>query len=195
MPVLVRDLILQHLNIKVIDESEETVHVSVGGGRYRLLRNNLYIDVPDFLNGKMNERLTVSRWRPAFQNEFMARLKWCMEPYERINRNPVAVVNGLSDKSPMFIKALPGQELVCDALGSYDPDGDELSFNWFFYYEIYFPGCVELIVSSDGTTSTVTAPEATGDKNLHLILEVTVNCTLSLTSYRRIVINFSESNK
>lgn len=161
------------------------------GGRYRLLRNNLYIDVPDFLDGKLNERHTVSRWRPAFQRDFMARLKWCAEPYENVNRNPIAVVNGLADTSPLFVKALPGQKLVFDASGSYDPDGDELSFNWFFYYEIYFPGCVDLNVSSDGSICTVIAPEETGDENLHLILEVTDNGTPSLTSYKRIVINVS----
>jgi hypothetical protein len=165
------------------------------GGRYRLLRNNLYIDVPDFLNGRMNERHTIARWRPAFQNDFMARVKWCVEPYGKVNRNPVAVVNGLEEKSPILINAWPGQELVFNASGSYDPDGDELTFNWFFYYEIYFPGCVELTVSSDGTTCTVITSETTVDENLHLILEATDNGTPSLTSYKRIIINVSESNK
>lgn len=122
----------------------------------------------------------------------MARIKWCLEPYGNVNRNPVAVVNGLPDTTPVFINAKPGQELVFDASKSFDPDGDELSFNWFFYYEIYFPGCVELSVSSDGNICTVKAPEATGDENLHLILEITDHGIPTLTSYRRIVINVSE---
>jgi len=125
----------------------------------------------------------------------MARVKWCVEPYGKVNRNPVAVVNGLEEKSPILINAWPGQELVFNASGSYDPDGDELTFNWFFYYEIYFPGCVELTVSSDGTTCTVITSETTVDENLHLILEATDNGTPSLTSYKRIIINVSESNK
>lgn len=165
------------------------------GGRYRQLRNNLYIDVPDFLNGEMNERHTIARWRPAFQRDFIARLKWCVEPYEKANHNPVAVVNGLSGPSPLFIETVPGQELDFDASGSHDPDGDKLSFNWFFYYETYYSGCVDFHVSSDGSICTVTAPGETGNRNLHLILELTDKGTPSLTSYKRIVINVSNISR
>ncbi len=95
----------------------------------------------------------------------------------------------------MYVKALPVQELVFNASGSYDPDGDELSFDWFFYYEIYFPGYVDIDVSSDGSVCTVIAPGQTGDANLHLILEISDNGNPSLTSYKRIVINVSEGNR
>lgn len=59
------------------------------GGRFRRLSNNLYIDGQDFLDGTLNERHTVSRWRPAFQRDFMARLDWCVESYDDANHNPV----------------------------------------------------------------------------------------------------------
>jgi hypothetical protein len=102
------------------------------GGRFRLLSGRLYIDAPDFLYGTLNERHSVSRWRPAFQRDFMARVKWCVEPYENANHNPVAIVNGSEGQQPLPVTAGVGDELVFDASASYDPDGDQISFNWFF---------------------------------------------------------------
>ena len=41
-----------------------------------------------------NEYCTVFRWREAFQNDFAARMDWCVQPYTEANHHPVAVVNG-----------------------------------------------------------------------------------------------------
>lgn len=161
------------------------------GGRYRLLSNKLYIDVPDFLDGTMNERHTVSRWRPAFQRDFMARVKWCVESYDNANHNPVVVVNGSNDHLPLFVNGSVGDELVFDASASYDPDGDRLTFNWFFYYEINYPGCVNMTVSPDSSRCTIRVPPIQGNEGLHLILEITDSGTPSLSSYKRIIINAS----
>jgi hypothetical protein len=159
------------------------------GGRYRLLSDRLYIDAPDFLNGTMNERHSVSRWRPAFQRDFMARVKWCVEPFENANHNPVAIVNESAGHQPLLVTAGVGDELVFDASESYDPDGDQITFNWFFYYEINFPGLVDIAVSADGSKCTVIVHEFQGYEGLHLILEITDSGSPSLSSYKRIIIN------
>jgi hypothetical protein len=159
------------------------------GGRFRHLNHNLYIDAQDFLNGTLNERHTVSRWRPAFQNDFMARVKWCVEPYEKANHNPVAVVNGSSDRLPLMVSAKPGEKLLFDASGSHDPDGNSLSYHWFFYNEVGYPEGTELKQLSSGKKCRIALPRHLSGRNIHLILEVKDNGSPSLSSYKRVIIN------
>lgn len=163
------------------------------GGRFRHLRNSLYIDVPDFLNGKLNERHTVARWRPAFQNDFMARVKWAIEPYENANHNPHIVLNGLSDKQPLFLSKSTGDVVELDASSSQDPDGDDLHFDWFVYEEIYKPKTPILLEMEAGKEKVrLKVPDLHNGESIHIILEVTDNGTPALTSYRRIVISYDK---
>jgi hypothetical protein len=37
---------------------------------------------------------TVARWRNAYQNDFAARMQWCILPYSHTNHNPIAIVGG-----------------------------------------------------------------------------------------------------
>ena len=158
------------------------------GGRFRLLNNNLYIDAQDFLDGKLNERHGVARWRPAFQRDFMARVKWCTKPFENANHNPVIVVNGQSGYEPLFLEAKPDSKLLFDAAESHDPDGDQLTYNWFVYYEIY-PVIPKLKISSGGKKCSFIMPKVKSGEAIHLILEVSDNGIPSLTTYKRIVVN------
>jgi hypothetical protein len=159
------------------------------GGRFRHLNHSLYIDAQDFLNGTLNERHTVSRWRPAFQNDFMARVKWCVEPYDKANHNPVAVVNGSSDRLPLVVNAKPGERLLFDASQSNDPDGNSLSWHWFFYDEVSNSECTELKLLSGGKRCRVTLPRHLSGRSIHLILEVKDNGSPVLSSYKRVIIN------
>src|SRR5207249_4583315 len=50
------------------------------GGRFQKEKGGLYRDAADSVAGVTNARLTVSRWRPAFQADFSARAAWCVKP-------------------------------------------------------------------------------------------------------------------
>ncbi|MCM2370148.1 DUF1593 domain-containing protein [Aporhodopirellula aestuarii] len=63
-------------------------------------------------NGKTygNEFCTIFRWREAFQNDFAARMDWCVKPYDQANHNPVAIVNGDKTRGLIEVKASAGTE-------------------------------------------------------------------------------------
>ncbi len=159
------------------------------GGRYRILDNGIIIDVPDFLDGKMNERHSVSRWRPAFQRDFMARVRWGISSYEDANHPPLVKLAGHPDHLPIFIKEAENNTVVLDASSTEDPDGDHLSFRWWVYEEIYKPKKpVEFDLLENGRKVSFTMPNLRNNAQLHLILEVTDDGEPSLTRYRRIVL-------
>ena len=103
------------------------------------------------------------------------------------NLNPVAVINGTQDLKPMQVKSRSGKELSFDASGSYDPDGDAISFNWWFQE---FPGesTYPVISTPESDNVTVTIPEGSKGKRFHLICEIHDNGPFNLTAYRRIII-------
>jgi hypothetical protein len=78
---------------------------------------------------------TIWRWREAFQHDFAARMEWTTKPVEAANHNPRVVLNGDAGRAPLVIEVVVGTPVVLDAAGTDDPDGDRLSFRWFFYPE------------------------------------------------------------
>ncbi len=160
------------------------------GGRYRLLKGELYIDAPDYLEGTLNERHSVARWRTAFQSDFMARVQWAQLPFEQANHNPVAVVNGIMAMTPLSISAKPGERVLLDASKSSDPDGQELAFHWWVYEEIYRPAQPLLFQYAENKSKIAfEMPVVAPGKAIHLILEVSDRGQPALTGYKRIIIN------
>jgi hypothetical protein len=84
---------------------------------------------------RTSDQATIWRWRKAFQHDFAARMDWTVEDPAGANHNPVAIVNGRPGKAPLVIDTEAGQPVTLDASASTDPDGDRLSFRWFFYPE------------------------------------------------------------
>ena len=82
-----------------------------------------------------SDQATIWRWRKAFQHDFAARMDWTLKEFAEANHNPLVVVNGDTTKDPIFIKSKVGVSVSLSAKGSSDPDGDKITYNWFYYEE------------------------------------------------------------
>jgi len=141
---------------------------------------------------------TIWRWREAYQNDFAARMDWTIKPYEKANHPPMVKLD-----HPAVIKAKPGERVNLSALGSTDPDGDPLSYEWFCYEEAGTrrmsnsrTGIKHDIIGFDQPkawlkvkTSRVMAP---GTGTMHIILAVTDHGSPRLTRYKRVIISVEE---
>ena len=137
---------------------------------------------------------TIWRWREAYQNDFAARMDWTVKPYNGANHPPVPK---LAHAAELTVKR--GARVELSAEGSTDPDGDVLSYHWFYYLEAgTFPtsasrsgqpleirGFDQQKASFTVPTSRVMAP---GTGTMHIILAVTDQGTPRLTRYQRVIV-------
>lgn len=162
------------------------------GGRFKAL-SGYFNDTEDKIGDVSSARATVWRWRPHFQNDFQARMDWCIKSYEEANHNPVAVINEDNSKAVLEISASPGDTVPLNANGSKDPDGDILSYNWYVYEGAGTYKKPVLIAKANEQEATLTIPEdASTGETVHVILEVTDDGDPVLYSYRRIIITVNE---
>lgn len=123
------------------------------------------------------------RWVPAAQNDFAARLDWCVKDFENANHPPTAKVKGELNRN-----VKPGETVSLTATVS-DPDGDELTGRWWQYSEADSAKARVTIANSDSAaTASFIAPKEPG-KRVQIILEVTDNGVPPLVGYRRIICN------
>ncbi|MBM4027679.1 MAG: DUF1593 domain-containing protein [Planctomycetes bacterium] len=159
------------------------------GGRFSLARDRLYRDAGDRVGDVTDARATVWRWRPAFQADFQARMDWCLKPVAQANHPPTPVLNGDRTRNVLEYEIKAGEALRLSAAGSFDPDGDRLSFRWFIYPEAGSYGHAVPIDNPIAATVSLTVPADAADKTIHLVLEVTDNGAPPLTRYRRAVVH------
>lgn len=129
---------------------------------------------------------TLWRWREDFQNDFAARMDWCVMSYEEANHPPVAVVNG-----PEQFTVKSGEIFKLDADGTYDPDVDGLSYLWFQYPEAgTYPQIVSFGSLADNlyNVHTIVAPKVSSPQTAHFILKVTDKGTPALSRYKRVIV-------
>jgi len=144
-------------------------------------------------NWHTSNKATIWRWRSAFQNDFAARMDWTIKSYAEANHPPVPKLG-----HPAVLSARPGERVVLSAEGSYDPDGDELSYHWFYYGEAGTfttatarTGNPVVLHDADQQQAWFTVPTErvfrTG--TMHIILVVTDSGTPALTRYKRVIVN------
>jgi hypothetical protein len=129
------------------------------------------------------------RWVPDATNSFINRLLWSVKEPGEVNREPVAVLNGDKSNRMLTLSGKPGEKIKLDASRSFDPDGDQISFNWFRYEEADSYEGEFVIENPAEAAQTITLPTDLGTNDLHIVLEVRDNGIPELVSYRRLIIN------
>jgi hypothetical protein len=77
----------------------------------------------DAWNGSSHRDNTLARWAAAIQNDFKARLDWCVTDYAQANHPPNPRVKGTLNRT-----AKTGEKVWLDATDSSDPDNNPLRF-------------------------------------------------------------------
>jgi hypothetical protein len=141
-------------------------------------------------NWHSGNKVTIWRWRSAYQNDFAARMDWTIKPRTEANHPPVAKL-----KHGNRLKAKSGERVSLSAEGSTDPDGNPLSYSWIHYAE---PGTLVIsnsrsgapvnIEGADRMNASLIAPKVTRPETMHVVLAVTDAGTPPLTRYQRVII-------
>lgn len=135
--------------------------------------------------GYKSIQATIWRWRQEYQNDFAARMLWTTKSYAECNHPPVPKL-----AHPDHFTVKSGQEFHLSARGTYDPDGDSMSYRWIQYPEAgTYKGLVSFApYSSNLYDLPVTAPQVTSPQTIHFILKVTDKGTPALTRYKRVIV-------
>jgi hypothetical protein len=142
---------------------------------------NLLTDKTLADNGDRNKMYW--RWIPAAQNDFAARLDWCVKEFKDANHAPVAKVQGA-----LKCDVKPGETVNLAATAT-DPDGNQLTSKWWQYAEAD-SAVATVNIANRGSLdkASFVAPNEPG-KQVHIILEVTDNGRPALTGYQRVICN------
>lgn len=144
-------------------------------------------------NWHTSNHATIWRFRQAFQNDFSARMDWTIKEVDQANHPPIARLN-----HPNNFSAKRGERISLSAKGSFDPDGDSLSYQWFYY-----PEAGSFTVSNPITAESIMIYNADQEEawfriptenvfrtgTIHIILAVTDQGTPPLTRYQRVIID------
>ncbi len=142
----------------------------------------------DAWQGTTNRDNTLRRWAVHMQDDFKARLDWCVKPFDKANHPPQVMLNGARAMTPLRMDVEAGADIHFEAAGSTDPDGNALTFEWSVYSE---PGTYRgpLALQSTNTLATLRVPRGAAGRTIHVLLAVTDNGQPSLTRYGRVVLS------
>jgi hypothetical protein len=135
-----------------------------------------------------SDQATIWRWREQYQNDFAARMNWCIATdYTNANHNPIAVLNGDHTKNVLAISTTNGATITLSAEGTGDPDGNLLRARWWIYPEA---GNISgaMLTAAEGLKTEIHLAQIKLTGKLHVILQVEDDGVPHLFAYRRAII-------
>jgi hypothetical protein len=131
---------------------------------------------------------SLKRWAAHLQNDFKARLDWCVTPREKANHAPIPHCQGDATGKILHVNAAAGAGLRLTAAGTSDPDGNRLRYRWYVYREAGSYAGAVLLRDDTSPQAALDIPANAVGRTIHVILEVTDDGDPTLTRYRRIVV-------
>lgn len=164
------------------------------GGRFEKAKRNHYVDTRDRhwiadADDATRVKWTVARWREAYQNDFAARMDWCVAAREAANHSPSITVNDDATLGTVYLDArseMPTQlEITC-----VDEDGDAVVLDAWVYGEVTGVESSDLKIGilDSGDIEIIPGSVAAGNV-YHVILQCRDSGIPALTCYRRIVLD------
>ena len=115
-------------------------------------------------------------------------MNWTVKGYKEANHPPVPKLG-----HPDTLTVKSGTIFSLNAAGTFDPDGDGLSYYWFQYIEAgTYKSKVSFAPFSPNlyNVHTIKAPAVTSPQTAHFILKVTDKGAPALTRYKRVIVRF-----
>jgi hypothetical protein len=128
------------------------------------------------------------RWIIPTQNDWEARMDWGMaSSFGGANHAPVAGLAGDYAIVPGGFgqSVAPGETVTLSGTAT-DPDGNNLSYRWWQYYEVDSVSAQVSINNSTSSNADFVVPDESGEQ-IHIILEVTDDGSPPLVGYQRII--------
>jgi hypothetical protein len=156
-------------------------------GRYALnpaFPEKLYFHATaaDAWKGTTHRDNSLARFAEDIQNDFRARMEWCVKPWAGANHPPK--VAGPNIGKNYVVK--PGDTVRLEASDTTDPDGDEVKFQWWQYTECGTAGIKPELRGADTPVASFVAPKVEHAITLHFVVTVRDLGTPPLTRYGRI---------
>ena len=131
---------------------------------------------------------TIWRWREHFQNDFAARMDWCVaDEFTNANHNPIVVLNGDRTKNVLTVSATNSATISLSAEGTSDSDGNSVRVTWWIYYEVGNSWGATLS-AAEGLKTGVRLPQLKKPGKFHVILQAEDDGSPHLFAYRRAII-------
>lgn len=133
------------------------------------------------------ENNELKRWVADAKLSFENRLDYSLKNPDEVNHEPIPMINGKNNNEIEVLQISSGSTIQLDASESFDPDGNKIGYNWFFYKEASTIKELPLIRDPSAEEIKIKIPEVVNDGSIHLILEVKDSASTSLKSYKRII--------